>query len=871
MKASISSGVAVPKSLLDEEATSRALTVKQYAMGSKTPQLVEGFEDLGDQLLLPRQYGLQLISELGIPADNYMSPGIAKRFPRNVVHTGHYAYQARFVQQIFETAQKTSDFMVHAATGKGKCLAKGTPILMYSGRVLPVESVRVGDLLMGPDSTPRRVLSLARGRELLYRIVPTKGDAYVVNESHILSLVITGLGGKRVTAPDGLQYREGDIVDIPVLDYLRASPTFRHVAKGWRVGVEFAHNNELLVPPYILGVWLGDGSSRHPIVYSEDTEVVQEWRKYAMSVGLVMVDEPNTAVGTYRLSSGMRSDNTFMQALRELNLLRNKHIPEEYLTARREVRLQVLAGIVDTDGCVSCNCFDIVFKSKRLAEDTLYLARSLGFAAYVYPCVKTCQTGASGTYYRIRVSGNISEVPCRIARKHASARQQKKNALRTGIAVARLSEGEYFGFTLDGDHRFLLGDFTVTHNTVCALSVIQKLGRSALVLVDQTNLMDQWIKECKSILGLTDRQIGVVQGDTLEYVGKHVTIAMIQTLVSREYPQSFYDYFGTVVVDEVHTAGAPTFSKTLLMFSAEVRFGVSATIDRRDALQKLLHWNLGKVEVSLLDEHDKSYVYFVESDTVYTWYANISPKVGRILAEVSSDGNRNNLIVRIIEWLYGEAGRDILVVSDRIEQIENLLAMCAYAGIPETDMGIYSGFQSIWKFMPDPTPKRKPLGYEKGTDFCPVMLSQFRRRIPKKELDATKNTKRILFATFGMFAKGVDVPRLSAGVDCTPRSRAQQVHGRILRVQEDKPIPIWVTIRDVNSYRLERQFAQRIDEYVSSSAEVCEWNLDKGVRSLDAGELKKEAMNRCRKLQKMNIETDANGLSTLRTPRLPPA
>jgi len=197
--------------------------------------------------------------------------------------------------------------------------------------------------------------------------------------------------------------------------------------------------------------------------------------------------------------------------------------------------------------------------------------------------------------------------------------------------------------------------------------------------------------------------------------------------------------------------------------------------------------------------------------------------------------------------------------------------MCAYAGIPETDMGIYSGFQSIWKFMPDPTPKRKPLGYEKGTDFCPVMLSQFRRRIPKKELDATKNTKRILFATFGMFAKGVDVPRLSAGVDCTPRSRAQQVHGRILRVQEDKPIPIWVTIRDVNSYRLERQFAQRIDEYVSSSAEVCEWNLDKGVRSLDAGELKKEALNRCRKRQKMNIETDANGLSTLRTPRLPPA
>lgn len=527
MKASISSGVLVPKKLLDVEAVVREVTAKYYAMGSKTPLCVEGFVDYGDSLLLPRQYGLHLIAKLGIRADNRMSSGVPRRFPRVVTHTGQYEYQDSFVREILGRTRHTSDFMVHAATGKGK--------------------------------------------------------------------------------------------------------------------------------------------------------------------------------------------------------------------------------------------------------------------------------------------------------------------------------------------------------TVVSLSVIQKLGRSAIVLVDQTNLMHQWVHECKKILGLNDRQIGIVQGTTADYVGKHVTIAMIQTLVSRSYPDEFYDYFGTVVVDEVHTAGAPTFSQALLMFSAETRFGVSATVDRRDALQKLLHWNLGDVEASLLDQHEKSYVYYVESYTVYTWYANISPKVGRILSEVSNDGDRNNTIVRIIEWLYGEAGRDILVVSDRIEQLENLLAMCAYAGIPETDMGIYSGFQSIWKFMPDPTPKRKPLGYEKGTDFCPVMLSQFRRRIPKKELDATKNTKRILFATFGMFAKGVDVPRLSAGVDCTPRSRAQQVHGRILRVQEDKPIPIWVTIRDVNSYRLERQFAQRIDEYVSSSAEVCEWNLDKGVRSLDAGELKKEAMNRCRKLQKMNIETDANGLSTLRTPRLPPA
>src|SRR5690606_5828158 len=78
--------------------------------------------------------------------------------------------------------------MVQLPCGGGKCLGKDTPVMMYDGRVKPVQDIRVGDLLIGPDSQPRTVLSLARGREMMYRITPTKGDPYVVNASHILSL-----------------------------------------------------------------------------------------------------------------------------------------------------------------------------------------------------------------------------------------------------------------------------------------------------------------------------------------------------------------------------------------------------------------------------------------------------------------------------------------------------------------------------------------------------------------------------------------------------------------------------------------------------------------------------------------------------------
>lgn len=421
----------------------------------------------------------------------------------------------------------------------------------------------------------------------------------------------------------------------------------------------------------------------------------------------------------------------------------------------------------------------------------------------------------------------------------------------------------------DERNDFLVRAHTGAGKTVCALSVIQKRGVAALIVVDQDNLRLQWEEKCKSVLGLSDRQIGVVQGPVCRYRGASVTVAMVQTLVSREFPKEFYEYFGTVVFDEVHTAGAPTFSRSLLMFPAEVRFGMSATVDRKDSLQKLLEWNLGEVAVALDKKHEVSRVYYLESDTVYSWYANVSSKTGRMLQEVSMDSKRNALIVRAIHWLYAAKNRDILVVSDRIEQLEALMVLCAIEGIPTGDMGLYCGFFTEWKWTKNPTPKRRPPHHEQGTDYTPVAFLPNRKRISRVELEKIKAEKQVLFATFGMFTKGVDVPRLSAGIDCTPRSRAQQVHGRILRAVEGKPTPIWVTIRDIMSYRLEHQFVNRLLEYQASSAEIYEWNLEKGVRKRDAADLQKEARLRKSSLQSANIRVGRDGRNIVVMPGSP--
>jgi len=113
-----------------------------------------------------------------------------------------------------------SDLIIIAGRpSMGKCFGKGTPILMYSGEIKPVEEIQVGDLLMGNDSTPRKVLSLARGQEKMYWIRQNKGMDYRVNESHILSLK---------------HHQHNDVINISLNDYFICSPEFRANYKGYK-------------------------------------------------------------------------------------------------------------------------------------------------------------------------------------------------------------------------------------------------------------------------------------------------------------------------------------------------------------------------------------------------------------------------------------------------------------------------------------------------------------------------------------------------------------------------------------------------------------------------------------------------------------
>lgn len=403
--------------------------------------------------------------------------------------------------------------------------------------------------------------------------------------------------------------------------------------------------------------------------------------------------------------------------------------------------------------------------------------------------------------------------------------------------------------------------------TIGSLITASRLGTTTLIVVDQDNLKQQWIETLTEVFGFKADQVGLIQGQTCEYQGKPVAIAMVQTLTQKTFPKRFYDYWGMLIGDETHTIGAPTFSSILLQFPAMYRLFVSATPKRRDGLQKALDYNCGPVRVAADKEHAESSVYLLRNPRVYSWYGNVSPKVGRIISEVSEDPVRNMMIAEAALWLW-ETGRDTIIMSDRIEHLKNLQCLLTYLGVPEEEIGLYAGYDPKWVFGKDPKPKRRPPdlhrwvdreGEEFFAEYSAVSMQLKDKKVPKPRLEHVKTKCSIILATFGKFSKGVDEPRLAAGIDATPRSTAEQIQGRILRELAGKLKPIWATVVDDNNYRLLHSFSGRVGEYLKSNSRLFDWDGQEGISEWNVNELLAGVRERVDELKRMQIVKGPNG------------
>lgn len=411
-------------------------------------------------------------------------------------------------QLLLDTIDCPTRFSGHCAPCG--CHRKGQQIIKYDGTLINVEDIVVGDLLMGPDSKPRRVLSLIRGRGRMYSINPIKGDPFVVNEDHVLSLASYGA--------------HSNTCDISVRDYLNKSNNFKWNYKLFRAAVDcWETKRNLPIDPYFLGALLGDGGLVYGItIHKPDKEIGDLAREQAILFDLKarpLFKKGKVGITGYQLSlkstkgKGKCPKNPLLEIIRALGLSvsgEKKFVPHDYKTGDRQQRLSILAGLLDTDGSKSIGGYDFISVSPQLSNDVAFLARSVGLAAYIKPCKKSCQTGVVGTYYRVSISGDCRIIPCRIPRKKTmSARKQIKNVLRTGFDVKQVGTKDYienyYGFQLNADGRYLLGDFTVTHNSGKSVVMVANprvTGARTLILTPFKGLQDQLTGEFNFVVDL---------------------------------------------------------------------------------------------------------------------------------------------------------------------------------------------------------------------------------------------------------------------------------------------------------------------------------------------------------------------------------
>ena len=778
-------GYTIPKTEIskkEEEFLKRDLFVKpivpgmQFGNPGDESSAFPVYRENLNKMYLPRFYGIQ---RYGVPDKCEIQTGDSIQVP--FVQTLR-DYQEKIVDIYCKHVSKPLSCdnacpggggILEVPCGRGKCLGFNTPILMYDGTIKMVQDVKVGDVIMGDDSTPRNVLTLARGREMMYKVIPTKGDPYVVNESHILSLKYSSAVNKHTP--------KGTVIDIPLLDYLDLPKSYHGrggVLVGYRVPIKFKHI-EIELDPYLLGYWLGDGRSNGTGITTQEASVLKYlsgdcFQNKHSSLYLQYTGSQYD----YRINSLTKNHKNFMMDfLRKNNLVNNKHIPHNYKCNDRTVQLELLAGLIDSDGYYSNNCYEIIQKNETLLDDILFVARSLGFAAYKTACKKSCMYKGEkreGTYYKASISGQgLENIPVKCHRKQAHARKQIKDALNTRIKIEKLDVDNYYGFEIDGNRRFVLGDFTVTHNTIMALKIISLLSTKTLILVHKEFLMNQWIDRITDFL--PSARVGKIQGPTFDIENKDIVIGMIQSLYDKEYHTNAFSSFGLTIIDEVHRIGSEQFSRTLFKTITPYMLGISATVDRKDKLTRVLYMFIGnKIYEEKREADDPVCVRAIQ-------YISTDPGFNAVDVDFRGNTKYSTMIVKLCE--FGPRSDFIVKVLGDLLQ-EN----------PDNQIMILCHNRSLLTYLHDSIMHRKlaTVGYYVGG-------------MKQAKLQETES-KQIVLATYAMAAEALDIKTLSTLVMVTPKTDIIQSVGRILRVKHENPII--VDILDTHD-NFQKQWLQR--------------------------------------------------------------
>lgn len=438
-------------------------------------------------------------------------------------------------------------------------------------------------------------------------------------------------------------------------------------------------------------------------------------------------------------------------------------------------RILFLSGLIDYDGSYvpikgnSKYFLKLICKTLKITEALIFLIRSLGFLSY-FEKIKI----NNSHYYSLYIKGDFNMLKLKIKKKENLFAQDKK---KYKIKIEKIAKQKYYGFEIDGNHRFIINDFSVTHNTTIALCLSHMLKLKTLVIVHKTFLMEQWYERIKQF---TDAKIGTIRRKKTDVENKDIIIGMLQSISMIDYDEKIFEDIGVVIYDECHHFGSRVFSRALMKIRARYNIALSATPKRNDGLTKVLNWFMGDIIAYAARKNDIN-VYvkifdYESNDKLFCekkrWFkGSIKPDVVKMTNNLYNIDDRNQFIINILDILRKNDERKILVLSGRIDHLKILKEKMDKIILKEVNDG-------------------KCHENEYKTAFYIGEMKNYELK-DAEEAD-------VIFASFAMAEEGLDIDGLNTLMLTTPKKNIIQSIGRIMRkpLKEGDTLPLIIDITD---------------------------------------------------------------------------
>jgi len=622
-------------------------------------------------------------------------------------------------------------------TGMGKCHRKGQLVVMFDGELRRVEDVKVNDLLMGPDSYPRAVKSISCGKGKMVMVKPERGDCFVVNDEHVLTLLDYSTNSQTPC-----------VVDVPVKAFTTGSMWLKTDLKLFHVAIRFCGDPILPVDPYVFGLHL--------------------------TTLLSVVDSRSKN----KSKKDLETVRFFREKMPTQSFMYEKTIPKIYRVASRTNRLRLLAGLIDSNASsflstADTTCFQIKVNHEQLAQNIAFVARSVGLFASVFPYKK---------HFSVQVEGNIAEIPFKKIVNLQTPVCLNHNVLHQSFSLRYLKdEEEYYGFTLSGDGRYLLGDFTVTHNSAIAIEAARRVKLPTAIIVPTTALLNEWVRK----LSQCGVYPGVFYGEEKRL--SELTIFVINSAASY---LSVLNRFSFIVIDEAHHVGAPEFSKIIDVAKHKpFLLCLSAHIQRSDEQEDLILKAaplIFKMKIASAMKHKyvaglrlfmvqskmtglERKLYGKYSDTIRNTFFQLHTTNASVLSKME-----NNPLA--LACLSAMVRRKILLsnIEDKKVKAKKIIGLCKNQRVLIFSEGI-EGINAVYEYL-----KAKDIS-------CGIYHSQIDSQQRQLMLQQWRMGQIQVLCAVKCLDEGIDVPDCRIGIIIATGTSSKQLIQRVGRIIRKRP------------------------------------------------------------------------------------